>query len=417
MLSHCVYCSTTVEFVNDLGIEPTVSPSFFGSNPASPSNIHVDNVHSDIVVQPDDSAETMDVLIRRLERILMSSGSINEGHGRERCRFTAEAACEQCVNKVVHESKRLNADLERERQAVLEALERLESDEAADTHRKITPSAKSAPLPEATTALVDATRDEDVIDALTQELADIEKEEQPLMEDYEKLQREIRALEKDEAVFTERMIEYQLNLTAHEEELAMVDRLTECASNQLKRLQETNVTNDVFNITSQGPFAAINNFRLGKLPDQNVGWDEVNVAWGQACLLLDVIIKRLKIPCETFPYRLVPKGSFSTIVRAKDNMVCELYGSDGGLSRFFPSGRRFDTGISFFLDCMEEVVLWLHRRDPNVRLPFKIESSNALIGGFSVRLQFTEYERWTKALKYMLINLKWMIAFMEANLK
>jgi len=64
---------------------------------------------------------------------------------------------------------------------------------------------------------------------------------------------------------------------------------------------------------------------------------------------------------------------------------------------------------------MEEIVVWMHRRSPNVRIPFKIESANATVGGFSVRLQFNEYERWTKALKFMLIDLKWMISFLEAE--
>eukprot|EP00397_Hematodinium_sp_SG-2012_P032933 GEMP01035117.1.p1 GENE.GEMP01035117.1~~GEMP01035117.1.p1 ORF type:complete len:335 (+),score=92.25 GEMP01035117.1:276-1280(+) len=334
----------------------------------------------------------MDLLVRRVERIL-ALASISD----DALSSATMVVCEQCVNKVVHESKRLYGEMEREREVVLKALKTLEEERDGGESPADSAEQESA--------------------LLQRELALLHEEERRLQMEYDDLRTQLGELQTEEAQYWEDMRAYQLDIVNHEEEMAMVERLTEYASNQLKRLQDTNVTNDVFHITNEGPFGAINNFRLGKLPDQTVGWDEINVAWGQACLLLDVILKRLRIPMETFPFRLAPRGSYSSIVRIQDNQVYELYGSDGGLSRFFPFGRRFDSAMSFFLQCMEEVVRWLHRRDPNVRLPFKIESANATVGEFSVRLQFNEYERWTKALKFMLIDLKWMIAFMEANLK
>jgi len=85
------------------------------------------------------------------------------------------------------------------------------------------------------------------------------------------------------------------------------------------------------------------------LAEQTVTWDEINTAWGQSVLLLDVILRRTRIPMDTFPFRLVLRGSFSSIVRMQDNQTYELYGSDGVLSRFFPFGRRFDSAMGFFL--------------------------------------------------------------------
>ena len=35
-----------------------------------------------------------------------------------------------------------------------------------------------------------------------------------------------------------------------------------------------------------GPFGTVNGFRLGRLPSVAVEWDEINAAWGMACLLL-----------------------------------------------------------------------------------------------------------------------------------
>merc|ERR1712083_1000045 len=85
--------------------------------------------------------------------------------------------------------------------------------------------------------------------------------------------------------------------------------------------------------------------------------------------------------------------------------------SDGGLTRFFLD-RRFDLAMSAFLACLKEVTKFL-QRDPSMRLPFKIESDK--VGGFSVRVLFNPPERWTKALKFMLSDLKWMIAFVESR--
>merc|ERR1712228_838743 len=91
--------------------------------------------------------------------------------------------------------------------------------------------------------------------------------------------------------------------------------------------------------------------------------------------------------------------------------VLELHSSDGGLTRFF-SDRRFDLAMSSFLGCLKEVTRFL-QRDPTMRLPFKIEGDK--VGGFSVRVQFDQDERWTKALKFMLTDLKWIIAFVESR--
>lgn len=35
------------------------------------------------------------------------------------------------------------------------------------------------------------------------------------------------------------------------------------------------------------------------------------------------------------------------------------------------------------------------------------------VGGFSLRLQLNQDERWTKALKHLLIDMKWMLEYIE----
>lgn len=68
------------------------------------------------------------------------------------------------------------------------------------------------------------------------------------------------------------------------------------AGAQLEALKRTNVWNDVFHIWYSGPFATINGARLGRAPNANVTWDEVNAAWGHAVLMLYTLAQVTRHP-------------------------------------------------------------------------------------------------------------------------
>lgn len=57
---------------------------------------------------------------------------------------------------------------------------------------------------------------------------------------------------------------------------------------QRDRLSKINVLNTAFHIWKQGSFGTINGFRLGQLPHSQVEWNEINAAWGQVALLINV---------------------------------------------------------------------------------------------------------------------------------
>ena len=59
----------------------------------------------------------------------------------------------------------------------------------------------------------------------------------------------------------------------------------------LNMLKRTNVYSDVFKIWFDGPFGTISGLRLGRTSNQEVSWDEINAAWGQAVLLLNTMAK------------------------------------------------------------------------------------------------------------------------------
>lgn len=53
--------------------------------------------------------------------------------------------------------------------------------------------------------------------------------------------------------------------------------------------QQLNILNDMFYIGHSGPFATINNFRLGQLASVPVEWNEINAGFGEAALLLQTL--------------------------------------------------------------------------------------------------------------------------------
>jgi len=95
--------------------------------------------------------------------------------------------------------------------------------------------------------------------------------------------------------------------------------------------------------------------------------------------------------------------------RVNDKSTYELYGSsDISLGRLFWY-RRFDYGMVAFLGCLKEIADHAESQDKKFKLPYKIEKDK--ISEMSIRIQFNNEETWTKALKYMLTNLKFLLVW------
>ncbi|KAI9912759.1 hypothetical protein PsorP6_005821 [Peronosclerospora sorghi] len=173
------------------------------------------------------------------------------------------------------------------------------------------------------------------------------------------------------------------------------------ASDMLRRLQRYNVCNDVFHIWHDGLFGTINGLRLGRLPSKPVEWVEINAAMGQAVLLLATIADRANF--EFSRNRLVPRGSFSRVV----NMYGKEYNlySDGGMFR----RRGFNQAMILFLECVEDAGRRAMKEEPSLKFPYKVERGK--IGGLPISLG--NDEQWTRALKYMLTHLKWLLAWIS----
>jgi len=178
----------------------------------------------------------------------------------------------------------------------------------------------------------------------------------------------------------------------------------------MQTLHRTNVYNDTFYIWYDGHFGTINDFRLGRLPSQPVDWNEINAAWGQATQLLEAISKRVGFISENF--RLHPMGSFSKMESVHNNSIYELYGSsDISLGKLFWY-RRFDNGMVSFLASLNELAAFASTRDPTFHLPHRIDHER--IGEQSIKIQFNNEETWTRACKYLLTNLKWILSWVAS---
>jgi len=324
--------------------------------------------------------------VTRIERIMsLASGQTDQDH----------PVCADCLRLTVAEVQRQVDQAADEHRAYQEAHGRLREELEAF-------SAEEAAQLEADIAELEAEEER-----LTAELAGHCREEAQLREELERQRRQEEQLQRGEEEFWLSAAEYELDAEEGEEERAVTQSAIQYATSELHRLKRTNVLNDMFFIKDEGQFGTISRFRLGRLPDHPVQWEEINAAWGQACLLLDALVKMSGTCLQQ--YRLKPNGSYSSIQAGGD--VLGLYSGDGGLTSFFLD-RRFDQAMAAFLKCLHQVAKTLapHKID---QLPYKIDGDK--VGGFSVRQQFNQDEKWTKALKFMLTDLKWLIPCAQAR--
>lgn len=249
----------------------------------------------------------------------------------------------------------------------------------------------------------------------------MERELAELREQQHELGGQLAALAADEAALDAQADAFwaehnaaQLRLVAIAEEQRHQSQLLAHCGRELRRLKGTSVLDDVFDIWFEGPFGTINGLRLGRLPAEPVEWAEINAALGHAALLVDTLAAahHLRFPKHT----LHLMGSFSRIAHNDEpKALLELHGSGSlQLGRIF-SGTRFDRALGMFLQCVGALVG--HARgtaSPSLGdAPYRIEDERigTADGMLSIRLQFNQDELWTRALKYMLTNLKWLLAW------
>ncbi|XP_030762144.1 beclin-1-like protein isoform X2 [Sitophilus oryzae] len=273
-------------------------------------------------------------------------------------------------------------------------------------------------------------RDEPKLSELEKMLQDVTDEENKLLDELQGLQNDeeetLKAIEEQEDIsrkISQEEDRYWKEYVRHKREWLMAEddgRSLECqlnsANTQLDKLKRTNVFNATFHIWHKGHFGTINNFCLGTLPSAPVGWAEINTAFGQTTLLFCALARKINLTFIKF--RPVPYGSHSYVEVIGENKRIPLYGS-GGPKYLWDT--KFDAGMMAFLDCVQqftEKIEELERNNKVFRFPYrisngKIEDSDNV--KYSLRATIISEEQWTKALKYMLTNLKWGLAWVASQ--
>lgn len=203
-------------------------------------------------------------------------------------------------------------------------------------------------------------------------------------------------------------------LMSLEEENRSVNNQIMYAQARLNKLANTDVFNATFHIWHSGHFGTINNYRLGRLPNEPVEWVEINSAWGQTALLLHSLAKKINLTFDK--YKLVPYGSQSYIVDLDKNKVLPLY-SSGGIN--YVLGKNFDNAMVAFLDCLQQFKEKVESGDDSFHLPYKMNGGRLEDKGagrlYLITINHNSFVEWTKALKFMLTNLRWALAWISTQ--
>ena len=216
---------------------------------------------------------------------------------------------------------------------------------------------------------------------LLKEMLELEEEEKNLRKELNSLQKEEAELfeldktqEAREEAFSvlqeaywKEYNDFHNEVLLYNEEREAIQQRILYVTKEMEKLNSTNVFNDSFHIWYEGHFGTINNFRLGKLPTQNVEWNEINAAWGQAALLLFSLSKHKHFAFSK--YKIIPMGSFSRIETLDNKNSYDLFGggSNGGL--FWQS--KFDKAMVAFLHCLKEIGSFAEKQDTYFELPYK----------------------------------------------
>ena len=268
--------------------------------------------------------------------------------------------------------------------------------------------------------------------AAIEELKQLEKEKAAVDEEIAQLEEEARALDIEEEKFWNERNAFAMKLSEFQNARDSVNLQYDHDSQQLEKLQRTNVYNDTFCISHDGRFGTINGLRLGRLSNVPVDWPEINAAWGHTVLLLATVAERLGFKFDG--YELQPMGSTSRIIRYQyDNTspsasrtsirptrppkksILELYSSgDMPLGLTFMH-RKFDIAMEAFLECMKQLGAFVEKETAKISdtgrglsLPYKIDGEK--IGDVSIKLGIAQDDAWSRACKFTLTCCKFLLA-------
>jgi Apg6 BARA domain len=156
-----------------------------------------------------------------------------------------------------------------------------------------------------------------------------------------------------------------------------------------------------------------------------IPWVEINAALGQVALLLSTLEQSLQQDSQPlFRYQLLCRGSTSQIglrpgkaaTTAATTWYNLFYSEEGTFHLLlFAKKRNFDTALQCLLSCVDEARTLVQARDRTVVVPYAMQGKGGgTIAGLPVACFTaggTQPITWTRAMKYLLTNLKHLLLF------
>lgn len=178
-----------------------------------------------------------------------------------------------------------------------------------------------------------------------------------------------------------------------------------------QKLSQYNLLNDAFHIWCSGSFGTINNLRLGTVPNKVVDFQDINAAFGQTALLVHIIASQCSeyTNFEFKNYYIQPLGNHSKIVKVDDKRISFPLFLDQSSFTFFPK-KNFNNALAAFMNCIVELGDFAREMDPISSLPYPIDLEENKISDYSFTFG-NDDETWTRSLKCMLSNIKWLVAW------
>jgi len=88
-----------------------------------------------------------------------------------------------------------------------------------------------------------------------------------------------------------------------------------------------------------------------------------------------------------------------------------LYASDGGVLSFGQKGS-FHKALEYLLQIIGEAGNYISEQDPAFRLPYAVSEGGRYINNIPITYGGSNSdELWTRALKFMLTDVKWIVAW------
>jgi beclin 1 len=298
--------------------------------------------------------------------------------------------CTSCVESLERQMQQRFKDLVEDKKLFADALARL----------RVAPPARTAG---ATSSPDSVAREKQLLESLNA----VRRERAALAAEQSSLLREAQQMDALERKLWEAHAVFQYRAQQLSQEHVSLSRSVAAVNEQLQRLSRTNVLDDVFHISRDGFFGTINGFRLGRLQSVQVDWSEINAALGQVALLLNILSAKMSHPFEQ--YRILPQGSSSRIQLLKDNSAYDLFFDE---SRFFASNTSFNNALGALLECVGELGRVAEQRDPSFKPAHRVREHT--IDELSVK-SYNDTKEWTRALLFMLENIKLLVAFDAKN--